>query len=274
MTNRIPISYPVCLFGERVVVHTRIFDVIASHVPHDARIEDVCIGIFWTFVRTQYGAAISATAHRWLEDPPGVLIPNAGSLVGSYVKEMIELYDAPSLTARALANAAVSASFSVDSMTGQRHEDKAQHLLESICASSSERKRIALIGHFHFADALRELGHQLDIYELENRCGPEDMPSTLIPERLPCADIVVMTSSTLITHATEEILSCCRPDAFKMIVGPTVPLHPALWDFGFDAICGNAVTDAAQVSRAAREGGNHRQLTGCQKINFIKPSMA
>lgn len=259
------------LFFLGAIVPARIFDVIAGHVPDDARIEEVCIGIFWTFVRTQYGAAISATAHRWLEDPPGILIPGAGSLVGMCVKDLAELYDASSLTARSLANAAVSASFSACDMTGIRHEDKAQHLLESLCLASSEHKHIALIGHFHFADALRELGHKLDVYELENRCGPDDIPNTQIPERLPEADIVVMTSSTLITHATEDILACCRSDAFRMIVGPTVPLHPVLWDFGFDAVCGNVVTDPEQVIRAAREGGNHQQLTGCKKINFLRP---
>lgn len=248
----------------------RIFDVLCASVPQDARIEDVSVGIFWTFVRTQYGSAISATAHRWIEDPPGAIIPGAGSLVGRHVHEICEYYDLAALPARALANTAVAASFSPDQMTGFRYEDKAQTLLASLCAGSEKSKHIALIGHFHFADALRELGHTLDIYELEHRCGAGDIPNSQIPERLPSADIVVMTSSTLITHATEDILSCCRPDAFKMIVGPTVPIHPALWEFGFDAICGNVIIDADQVARAVREGGNHKQLAGCQKINFLK----
>lgn len=258
------------LFFVRVLEGMRIFDVLLGHVPDDALIEDVVVGIFWTFVRTQYGAAISASAHRWMEDPPGALIPYAGDLVGMRIKEVANLYDSPSLTARALANAAVSASFAVEQMTGHRFEGKAQHLLESLCASASCRQRIALIGHFHFADALRELGHELDIYELEHRCEPGDIAHTHIPERLPTADIVVMTSSTMVTHSTEEILANCRKDAYKMIVGPTVPLHPALWSFGVNAICGNIINDPEQVSRAARQGGNHRQLTGCQKMNFIK----
>ena len=248
----------------------RIFDVLAGLVPADSEIQDVSVGIFWTYVKTQYGSAISATAHRWCPDPPGVLIPEAGHLRGMRADRLFPLYDSESLTARSLANAVVSASFSTTEMTGTRYPGKGQELLESLCHGGM--RHIALIGHFHFADALRDLGHQLDIYELDGRCEEGDLPSSCIPERLRYADIVVMTSSTLVTHSTEHILSHCRPDAYRMIVGPTVPLHPALWDFGFDAVCGNVITDDEGVSMGVREGGTHKQLTGCEKYIFLRPS--
>ncbi|MBQ9818240.1 MAG: hypothetical protein IJM59_12365 [Proteobacteria bacterium] len=249
----------------------RIFDMLVGLVPDDAVVLDVSVGIFWTYVRTQYGSAVSATAHRWIEDPPGAVIPMAGELCGQKVRAISGLYDSASLTARSLANAAVSASFPSSEMTGTRIPGRAQDILTSLC--SRERRHIALIGHFHFADDLRECGHTLDIYELEGRCEPDDIPSSRIPELLPRADIVLMTSSTILTHATEEILSCCHKEACKMIVGPTVPLHPCLWAFGFDAICGSVIHDDEQVSRAVREGGNHKQLTGCEKVNFMRPAV-
>ena len=247
----------------------RIFDALCGYVPEDAIIQDVSVGIFWTFVQTQYGSALSASAHRWCPDPPGAIIPYAGSLIGMPVHSIAELYLSESLTARALANAAVSASFPACQMTGTVFPGKAQTLLESLCAEKT--RHIALIGHFHFADELRALGHHLDIYELDGRCEDGDIPSSLIPQYLPNADIVVMTSSTMLTHATEQILDACSPDAFKMIVGPTIPLHPLLWDYGFDAVCGSIITDNAQVSATARQGGNHKQLTGSEKLNFIRP---
>ena len=248
-----------------------IFDTLCTLVPKDAVIEDIAVGIFWTFVRTQYGCAISASAHRWYPDPPGAIIPGAGTLCGTPVLDLAPLYQSESLTARSLANAAVSASFDATQMTGSVFPGKAQTLLESLCAGQT--RHIALIGHFHFADELRAMGHKLDIYELDGRCEPGDIPSSRIPQYLPDADIVIMTSSTLITHATEQILSACSQNAFKMIVGPTVPIHPVLWDFGFDAICGSVITDPNQVSATAREGGNHKQMTGAQKLNFIRPGM-
>lgn len=249
-----------------------IFDQLVSHLPDDATVLDVSVGIFWTYVRTQYGSATSATAHRWCDDPPGALIPYAGSLIGMPVKEIASLYESPSLTARSLANAAVAASFSSSNMTGIRDFRRGQDLLESICKKDDRLKRIALVGHFHFADELKNLGHQLDIYELEGRCEDGDIPNTKMPELLPLADIVMMTSATMITHTTEEILTYSRNDAVKMIVGPSVPLHPLLWDYGFDAICASIITDDAQVSVATRQGANHKQLTGSKKVNFLKPA--
>lgn len=251
----------------------RIFDRLAQTLPSDAVIQDAVVGIFWTFVQTQYGEAVSATAHRWIEDPPGAIIPCAGNLVGMRVADLLPLYDSPSLTARSLANAAVSASFSVQNMTGHIFPGKGQDLLEKICAASDRNMHIALIGHFHFADELAKLGHSLDIYELDSRCFDGEIPASQIPQKLPTADIVVMTSSTLLTHATEDILSATRRDAFKMIVGPTVPLHPILWDYGFDAICASVIDDPTQVRNAAAQGGNHKQMTGAKKLNFTRQAL-
>lgn len=255
-----------------MVPEQRILDALVQKVPEDAEIVDVSVGIFWTFVQTQYGSAISASAHRWCEDPPGAIIPYAGELVGMRVRDVYPLYDSASLTARSLANAAVSASFGNHEMTGRCIPGRGQDIIASICSNAAGTLRIALVGHFHFADELRALGHHLDVFELEGRCEPGDIPNTRFPDFLPLANVVIMTSSTMITHATEDILRQSRADAKKLIVGPTVPIHPVLWDYGLDVVSGSIVTDPAQVAVAARQGGNHKQFTGCAKVNYINPS--
>ena len=251
----------------------RILDALIQEVPENAEIVDVSVGIFWTFVQTQYGSAISASAHRWCEDPPGAIIPFAGNLIGMRVRDVYPLYNSESLTARSLANAAVSAAFDSHHMTGRCIPGRGQEIIASICGQNTPKLRIALVGHFHFADELKAFGHHLDIFELEGRCEPGDLPNTRMPEFLPLADVVVMTSSTIITHATEAILKLARPDAKKLIIGPTVPIHPILWDYGLDVICGSIITDPKQVAIAARQGGNHKQFSGCTKINYIRPGL-
>ncbi|MCL2325238.1 MAG: DUF364 domain-containing protein [Proteobacteria bacterium] len=245
----------------------RIFDVLVDAVPADARIVDVSVGIFWTFVQTQYGCALSATAHRWVEEPFGVVIPWAGELVGKRVLDLVELYDGVSLTGRALANAAVSAAFGT--LEGGRFSNgSTQELLLSLCRESARPLHVALVGHFHFAEVLRPAVHRLDVYELDHRCQPGDIPATCMAQRLAEADIVVMTSSTLLTHAAEAVLSYCRKDAVKMMVGPGAPLHRTLWDFGFDVIGGSIVRDVAGVRLAVGQGGAHKQLPGVEKVNY------
>lgn len=245
-----------------------LFDAILSRVPADAAIEDVSVGIFWTFVRTQYGSGLCATAHRWIEDPPGALIAGAGTLVGMKVHELAACYRSSSLTARALSLAALSAS--CGPMACRCEKMRAQDLVAARCAAADHPLRIALIGHFHFADSLRQSGHTLDIFELDHRCEPGDIPVSRAPALLRRADILLMTASTLITHATEELLSYVRPETYKMIVGPSVPLSPVLWDYGLDAVCGSVITDAEQVSLAVRQGATHKQLQGCEKVCFMR----
>ncbi len=245
---------------------TRIFESVLSSVPRDAVICDVSVGIFWTCVQTQYGCGLCATAHRWCDDPPGAILPMAGSLIGQRVHDLASLYQAPSLTARALAVASLNAA--CPSFHSPGLASRAQDLIAQRAQASNAS--IALIGHFHFGEDFKALGLQVETYELDHRCEPGDIPVSLAPERLKTADIVVMTSSTLVTHATEDLIAWARPDAYKVIVGPSVPLSPCLWDAGIDAVCGSRIRDARQVLLAVRQGANHKQLVGAEKVCFLK----
>ncbi len=127
-------------------------------------------------------------------------------------------------------------------------------------------KRIAIIGHFPFVKNLRQRAKELWVFELPGRERKGDLlvgeTETLLPE----AEVVAITSTTLINHTLGDILKFVAPRAYKMMLGPSTPLSPVLFDFGFDAISGSIVVDREQVLNCISQGANFRQVRGVRKV--------
>ncbi len=74
------------------------------------------------------------------------------------------------------------------------------------------------------------------------------------------ADIVAISGTTLINHTFEELMTLCRPDALVLVLGPSTPLSPVMFDYGVDILSGSVVVSTDAVLRAVSEGANFRQV--------------
>ncbi|MCK4264233.1 MAG: hypothetical protein KAX27_04745, partial [Candidatus Aminicenantes bacterium] len=54
----------------------------------------------------------------------------------------------------------------------------------------------------------------------------------------------------------------------KMMLGPSTPLSPVLFDYGFDALSGSIVVDRNQVLNCISQGANFRQVRGVKKMTM------
>jgi len=52
----------------------------------------------------------------------------------------------------------------------------------------------------------------------------------------------------------------CRPDAFRLLLGPSTPLSSVLFDAGIDALSGTRVDDPEVVLRSVGQGATFRQI--------------
>ena len=125
---------------------------------------------------------------------------------------------------------------------------------------------MALIGHFPFVPALREAAAKLSVLEL--RPQPGDSGAEEAEDIVPQAEVVAITGSTFINRSLESLLALCRPDAFVVILGPTTPLSPVLFDYGADAISGTRVIDPELALRSASEGATFRQIRGIRLLTM------
>ena len=87
---------------------------------------------------------------------------------------------------------------------------------------------------------------------------------------LPQADVVAVTATTLLNRTLPTVLAGVRGDAFVMLLGPSTPLTPVLFQFGFDVLCGTVVDDADAVFRAVEQGAVTSQITGVRRVCLWK----
>ena len=80
--------------------------------------------------------------------------------------------------------------------------------------------------------------------------------------------MVAITGMTFTNHTIEGLLSLCRPEAYVIILGPTAPLSPVLFNYGVDAVSGTKVVDPETVLRGVSQGATFRQLRGIQLLTM------
>jgi len=119
-------------------------------------------------------------------------------------------------------------------------------------------KQVAVVGHFPFVPRLREAVGQLFVLELNPREG--DLPAAQAPEILPDCEVIAITGLALANHTLESLLALCPPEAQVMVLGPSTPLSPRLFDFGVRWISGSVVEDVERVLKTVSQGGNFRQI--------------
>jgi uncharacterized protein (DUF4213/DUF364 family) len=230
--------------------------LIANIQP--GRLRDIRIGVHWTAVvveiggRRQCGLSSTLTSpHAYGRTPQ---VTHAGQLDTLTLKELAAFVlecDRPLLTSIGLAaiNASIPAPPSDRIIEGNA---------ETILAKHGADKRVAIVGHFPFVPRLRSQVGKLFVLDQQPR--GDDLPADAAPDVLPGCDVVAITSMTLANHTLEELLKLCSPQALVMLLGPSTPLHPLLFDYGVDLLSGSLVTQIEPVLKAVEQGGNFRQI--------------
>jgi hypothetical protein len=129
-------------------------------------------------------------------------------------------------------------------------------------------RNVALVGHFPFIEALKPLVAQLWVLELSPQ--PGDYSADEAPRLIPQADVVAITSSTLINHTLDDLLALGRPEAKIMLLGSSTPLTPVLFEFGIDLLSGVQVVDIEAVLASVSNNVNFQRMKGVCRVTMQK----
>lgn len=129
---------------------------------------------------------------------------------------------------------------------------------EEVIAVHGKGKSVVLVGSFPFIPRLKTRVGKLTVLELNPH--PGELPDTAAQKVIPTADIVAITGMSLINCTLEDLLNLCQPHSFVILLGPSAPLSPVLFEYGVDLICGSVVTAIDPVIVAVRQGANFRQI--------------
>jgi uncharacterized protein (DUF4213/DUF364 family) len=144
---------------------------------------------------------------------------------------------------------------------------------EKYLLQSGVGKNIAVIGHFPFVQALRRVAQNVWVLELHPREG--DLPADAAPEIIPRADVIVITATTLINKTFNGLMELRRSGAEVVLLGPSTPLSPVLYDYGVNVLSGTVVVKPEDTLRYIGQGAGLRQLqaAGCVQLVMTKRNL-
>ncbi len=220
----------------------------------DAPVAQVLVGAFWTAVVLDGDPPRCGLAStlRPAEHPGGFPVPQAGRLLERSGRELAALLRSASTLEASIGMAAFNALLSVDTSCC------AAVNAEEIIVERGAGRRVAIVGHFPFVERVRQAAGRCWVVELHPQ--PGDLPAERAAEVLPQADVVALTGTAIINHTFDDLLALCRPDAFVLVLGPSAPLTPVLFEAGVRAISGTVVVNPEPVLRAVGQGATFRQI--------------
>ena len=242
-------------------------DRLLAGLTSSSPVGDVRIGTHWTAVVVdtsagqRAGLAATQMVHDLEHGRPAVR--EAGKLIGRDARDLADLARSASLTERSVGFAALNALLTVDeSACVDRNA-------EDLILERGRGRAVAVVGHFPFVPKVRDAARTCRILELNP--GPGDLPAERAPEIIPQADVVAITGMTLINGTFESLAVMPRPGAFVVVLGPSTPLSPVLFDYGVDAISGAVVVDIPAALAAISQGANFRQIPGKRLLTMTRP---
>lgn len=236
-----------------------ILDDLLNNLDMDVPVRSVLVGAHWTVVCSRRcGMAATLTSSH----PHGhKQVRDVGRLHQKSARELAEFSRSTELMEASIGVAAINSMVNLDELNS-REINASEEL-----ARLGRGKNVALVGHFPFIPQLRQSVGQLWVIEQNPR--DDDCPAEAAADLIPQADIVAITSSALINHTLEGLLALCPARATVMLLGPSTPFSPIMFEYGIDIISGTQVVDEAAVLRTVGQGASFRQVEGVRLLTFI-----
>ena len=238
-----------------------IIERLIASIRRDAPVRRVQISPFWTAVLARR-CGLASTSLSGGHRHDRALVREAGRLTELTGIELARLATSASPLEAAVGVAAINALLDVDE-AGMVELNARDLLLER-----GRGKRVALVGHFPFIPALREAAGDLTVLELDPR--PRELLADEAERVIPEADVVAITGSSFVNGTVDRLLRICQKDSFVILLGPSTPLSPILFEYGVAVLSGTIVCDPETAMRCVAEGATFRQIRGVKTVSLFR----
>lgn len=246
-----------------------ILTCLLENAPSGWRVSQVYLGITWTasFIENAAGERRVGLA----VSPGGDSDPSLPFQPGF---NRLDRPDAAVFSRQVLSDQTVRASAGLATLNALLQPDPA--LLGDIdagdwLAEEGSNRRVALVGRFPFIDELAPVVSKLWVFELDPKPGEFGFASA--PAIIPQADILAVTASSLLNHSLQNYLALASPAARVIVLGPSTPLSPLLFDFGVHVLSGVLVQDEAALLDSIASGLSFRRMKGARRVSLVKPNL-
>lgn len=240
----------------------KILDDVISTLREDSAVQGVYVCVFWTAVMSKHCGLASTLNeghpyHKTVRDP--------GRLTEKSALELVEYAKSDNLLEASIGMAAINSLIDIDEA---RCSEK--NAFDAIAEKGTGRN-IAIVGHFPWLPKLKEIARNLWVIEQRPREG--ELPAEASEEILPQADVVGLTGTAFTNHTIERLLEMSR-GKFIVLIGPSSPLSPVLFDYGVDVIGGTKVIEPEKTIRFITGGATHTQTEGIKHLNMFRGGTA
>jgi uncharacterized protein (DUF4213/DUF364 family) len=237
-------------------------DILKS-IDADAPVRSILVGAHWTVVCSRHCGMASTLAG---DKPHGhEQVRDVGHLHLKSARDLAEYSLSENLLEASIGVAAINSLLDFD--LGPAVEANASDLLEK----HGRGRKVAIVGHFPFIPGLRKVAGQLWVIEQHPVEG--DFPADSAADLIPQADVVALTGSALINHTLNGLLALCRKDALVMVLGPSTPLSPVMFDHGISFLSGTRILDEEAVLRTVGQGAIFLQVEGVSLVTLSRPGI-
>ena len=235
-------------------------DLIQSLQANDCPVKSAHTCVFCTAVISKHWGLSSTFRDEGPSHDRGVR--DVGNLTRKTALELAEYARSESLLEASIGMATINSLIDID-------ESKCiEKNAFEIIVDKGQGKNVAIVGHFPWIPKLR--GKVGNLWVIEQRLREGDLPAKEADRILPQCDVVGITGTSFIKHTLEGLLTLCK-GAYVLLIGPTSPLSPILFDYGIDAICGSKIIDPDQLIRTISEVATFKEVTGVRLLTLTKP---
>jgi uncharacterized protein (DUF4213/DUF364 family) len=237
-----------------------VLEDLVANLDNDAPVHTILVGAQWTVVCSRHcGMAATLLEHR----PHGSnAVREVGRLHKKTAHELVEYIFSDNLLEASIGMAAINSLLDVDEK--QSIEVNAVDVL----IDEGKGKQVALVGHFPFIPKLQPAVRRLWVIEQHPTEG--EYPAEAASDLLPQSDVVAITSSALINHTLDGLLQFCRADALVMMLGPSTPLSPIIFQHGVSILSGSKIIDENALLRTVGQGATFQQVEGVRLLSIRK----
>jgi uncharacterized protein (DUF4213/DUF364 family) len=239
----------------------------------EGKITGIHIGLYWTAVlaevdgevRCGLAATVGDESHHYTTDPA---VPRAGRLTELSAQELAEFVYSAHPPEVSIGLATVNAL-----LPRLPHLWTDLHSKELLAHLGAD-KTVVMVGHFPFVPELRSRVGKLLVLE-QHPQDADDLPAEAASEIIPQADVLAITAMTLLNRTFDDLIALRCPGVPTLIVGPTTPLSPVLFEMGATILSGSIVENPEAVLRGLSQGANFHQLRqmGVRLVSMTSESL-
>jgi uncharacterized protein (DUF4213/DUF364 family) len=229
----------------------------------DVLVRDVRIGLVYTAVLLDNGQLGVAFTFRGNSKAGCSVFNGVRPLVGKKAAEMLAMLDSDNRVESAVALATSNALCNI--LNENPLEGDTLDYLDIRPEDS-----VAMVGYFApLVPQLKKKAKSLKIFEQIDLAQGDLLPEKDLYTQLPHCQVAVITSTSIVNHTVDPILSAARTCREVVLLGASTPILPKVFtDTPVKILSGVVVTNNEEIMRIVSEGGGMRLFKNhIRKVN-------